>query len=120
MNQNLLALASSIVLVCGAAACLPSVPLANEAADTGALERDVKVATERMKDLADKLDEGQKKLGAQTFPDDLAMVIGAINVPFDASNLEGKRVGRLPNRVLRSLLAFTSGAEGLNRSKDKL
>jgi hypothetical protein len=110
-------LALSVVLLC-LGACKPAPPPAARGA--ALLEKDVKTATVTMKTLADKLDDAQAKLGHKTFPADLALELAGIVVPFDATNLEGKNIGHLPIRVLRSVLAFTSGAEDVNRSKDKL
>jgi hypothetical protein len=118
MKPKILVLSSFVVLLFLGAACKPAPPLGVRGA--ALLEKDVKTATETMKTLADKLDDAQAKLGAKMFPGDMAIQLVGIVVPFDATNLEGKDIGHLPNRVLRSLLAFTSGAADVNKSKDKL
>jgi hypothetical protein len=89
-------------------------------AGAGALEKDVKVAHDKMQELTEKLGEAGTKLGNKTYPDDLATALGGINIPFDATNLEGKQVGSLQGKVLRALLAFTSGCQDLNTKKDAL
>jgi hypothetical protein len=84
------------------------------------LEKDVKAATVKMKELDEKLAEAGQKLSSKQFPEDLATALGGINIPFDASNLEGKQVGSLPGKALRNLLAFTSAVQDVNKSKDSL
>lgn len=85
-----------------------------------ALEKDVKAANEKMKELNDKLAAAAGTLGEKKFPADLPQTLGGINVPFDAINLEGKQVGSLPGRVLRQLLAYTTAVQDLNKTKDSL
>lgn len=84
------------------------------------IEKDVKSATAKMKELDDKLTEAGQKLSSKQFPEDLVTTLGAINIPFDASNLEGKQVSSLPGKALRNLLAFTSAVQDVNKSKDSL
>jgi hypothetical protein len=86
----------------------------------GLIEKDVKAATAKMKELDDKLTEAGQKLNTKQFPEDLATALGGINIPFDASNLEGRQVGSLPGKALRNLLAFTSAVQDVNKSKDSL
>jgi hypothetical protein len=85
-----------------------------------ALEKDVKAATAKMKELDDKLTEAGTKLTSKQFPEALAADLGAINIPFDPTNLEGKQVGSLGSKALRTLLAFTSAVQDVNKSKDSL
>jgi outer membrane murein-binding lipoprotein Lpp len=94
----------------------------SQAAIVGAqgLEKDVKAANEKIKALDEKLAAAAEKLGNKDFPADVAKELGAINVPFDASNLEGKQVGSLPGKVLRQLLAFTTSVQDLNSTKESL
>jgi hypothetical protein len=84
------------------------------------LEKDVKAATEKMKELENKLTEAGQKLTSKQFPETLAADLGGINIPFDPTNLDGKQVGSLPTRILRNLLAFTSAVQEVNKSKDSL
>lgn len=85
-----------------------------------ALEKDVKAANDAMKDLAGKLEAAAEKLGEKEYPTELAKELGGINVPFDATNLEGKSVGSLPGNVLRALLRYTQAVGELNKTKDTL
>ncbi|MCC6558249.1 MAG: formin [Polyangiaceae bacterium] len=85
-----------------------------------ALEKDVKAANEKMKELSEKLGSAASTLGEKKFPADFAKDLGAINVPFDAINLENKQVGSLPGKVLRQVLAYTTAVQDLNKTKDSL
>jgi hypothetical protein len=84
------------------------------------LEKDVREAAKKMKDLDDALTEAGTKISNKAFPDDLAATLAGINVPFDATNFEGKYVGSLPSKVLRPLLSFTSAVQDVNKTKDSL
>ncbi|WP_437539369.1 formin [Sorangium sp. So ce726] len=85
-----------------------------------ALEKDVKAANEKMAELKEKLDAGRTALEGKKFPAELVTQLGGINVPFDATNLEGKQIGGLPGRVMRQLLAYTTAVQDLNKTKDSL
>lgn len=84
------------------------------------LEKDVKVAGDKIKELDEKLTEATAKLTAKEFPEGLATALGALNIPFDATNLDGKNVGSLGGKMLHSLLNYTSAVEDLNKDKDSL
>jgi hypothetical protein len=86
----------------------------------GALEKDVRTANDKMKELSDKLNAASQQLGDKKFPGQLTAELGGINVPFDAMNLEGKQIGSLPGKVLRQLLSFTTAVQDLNKTKDSL
>ncbi len=84
------------------------------------LEKDVRDAAKKMKDLDDALTEASTKLSNKAFPEELGATLGGLNVPFDATNFEGKHVGSLPSKVLRPLLSFTSAVQDVNKTKDTL
>ncbi|WP_438021294.1 formin [Sorangium sp. So ce315] len=86
----------------------------------GALEKDVRAANEKMQELNQKLEEANAQLAQKKFPTQLTTDLGAINIPFDATNLEGKQIGSLPGRVMRQLLAYTTSVQDLNKTKDSL
>jgi hypothetical protein len=94
--------------------------LTEAARGAGLLEVDLKASYDKMKELDDKLAEAKTQLAAKTFPDGLAAALGGLNVPFDATNLDGKNVGSLSGKIMHSLLAFTSDVEALNADKDTL
>lgn len=86
----------------------------------GLLEKDVKAAGDKMKELDEKLLEATQKITAKEFPDALVTALGSLNIPFDPTNLEGKNIGSLSSKMLRSLLNYTSAVEDLNKDKDSL
>ncbi|WP_437617517.1 formin [Sorangium sp. So ce1151] len=84
------------------------------------LEKDVRAANEKMQELNEKLGAATEQLSRKNFPTQLTTDLGAINIPFDATNLEGKQIGSLPGRVMRQLLGFTTSVQDLNKTKDSL
>ncbi len=94
--------------------------LTEAARGAGLLEVELKTSYDKMKELDDKLTEAKGQLAAKTFPEGLAAALGGLNVPFDATNLDGKNVGSLSGKMLHSLLSFTSDVEALNADKNTL
>lgn len=86
----------------------------------GLLEKDIKTAGDKMKELDEKLTEASTKMNAKEFPEALVTSLGALNIPFDATNLDGKNIGGLSSKMLRSVLAYTSAVQDLNKDKDSL
>lgn len=85
------------------------------------LEKEVKTANDKIRELSGKLDAAAAKLGSKTFPTELVTELGGLNVPFDAAtNVASKNVGNLPAKLLRPLLFYTSACEDLNKTKDSL
>lgn len=85
----------------------------------GDIEKEVKAANEKVKELGDKLQEAYDKLGRKEFPADLASTLGGINVPFDATNLEKPGIGNV-GKSLKPLLKYTKDVQDLNEDKDQL
>lgn len=84
------------------------------------LEKDVKGSVEKLKELEEKLTDAAEKLKSKTYPEDLATSLAGLKIPFDSTNLDGKDVGSLPPRVLRSVLTFTSSVEALDKDRESL
>lgn len=84
------------------------------------LEKDVKAANDKMKELNEKLGAAATALGNKNFPKEFAQELAAINIPFDATTLEGKSVGSLPGRTLKALFHYTQAVANLNETKDSL
>lgn len=85
----------------------------------GELEKDVKGANDKIKELGEKLQESAEKLGKKEFPGDLAGALGGLNIPFESTNLDKAGVGSM-GKTLRSLLRYTSTVEELNADRDQL
>ncbi|MDI1436982.1 formin [Polyangium sorediatum] len=87
-------------------------------ANAKALMTDVKAANEKMKELETLLGEAAEKLGKKEYPAELAGQLGGINIPFDATKVDGPSISGLNPGALRQLLNFTKGCEELNKKKD--
>jgi hypothetical protein len=85
-----------------------------------ALMGDIKGANEKMKELDTLLGDAVEKLQKKEYPAELSGQLGAINIPFDASKVDGGAISGLKPSALRQLLNFTSSCEELNDKKDKL
>jgi hypothetical protein len=83
------------------------------------LEKDVKAAAEKMKELETILNDGAEKLGNKAYPDEMVDKL-SITIPFESANLDGKSVGDLPGKTLKQVLAFTKAVEDLNKTKDSV
>lgn len=93
-----------------------------KAAQDGAakLRDEVKAANDKMVDLNTKLQAAGEKLKNSEFPAELSGELAALNIPFDAANLEGRNVGSLPSKILKPLLSYTTSVQDLNKTKDSL
>jgi hypothetical protein len=92
----------------------------NAAKGAALLEKDVKAANDKLKDLDAKVTEASDKIGKKTFPDDLSTALSGLTIPFESANLDNKGVGGLSPRVLKLVLNFTSAVENLNKSRETL
>ena len=86
----------------------------------GALAKDVKAATDKLKDLDAKVMEASDKLKNKAFPDDLSTALAGLTIPFDDMNLEGKGVNGMPSKLFRLVLDFTSGSKNANKLRESL
>lgn len=89
-------------------------------ANAKALMGDIKGANEKMKELDNLLAESADKLQKKEYPAELSAQLGAVNIPFDATKVDGSAISGLKPSALRQLLKFTSSCEALNENKDKL
>ncbi|MDI1481141.1 formin [Polyangium sp. y55x31] len=81
---------------------------------------DVKAANDKMKELDTLLGDAAEKLGKKEYPAELSGQLAALNVPFDATKVDGSKISGLKGTALRLLLNYTSGVEDLNKKKDSL
>lgn len=93
-----------------------------EAAVIGAKEltKDVEAANVKIAELADVLKSAREKLGKAQFPEEEVTKLGALNIPFDGTNLSGKGIGRFKADVVTMLINFASSAAEANDSKGDL
>ncbi|RYZ08882.1 MAG: hypothetical protein EOO73_06190 [Myxococcales bacterium] len=84
------------------------------------LTKDVEVANAKITELADLLKSAREKLGKSQFPEDEVTKLGALNIPFDGTNLSGKGIGRFKSDVVTMLINFASSAAEANDNKGDL
>jgi hypothetical protein len=96
--------------------------IAADAAVQGAkdLTKEVEAANAKISELADILKSAREKLGKAQFPDDEVSKLGALNIPFDGTNLSGKGIGRFKSEVVTMLINFAASAAEANDSKGDL
>jgi hypothetical protein len=86
--------------------------------DAVSLAEDVGKAKDTLNKLADKMDEGVKTLASNKFPDKLATDLGGLNVPFDGSELAGRRFSGFPQDTTAMLVDFITSIQALNDRKE--
>jgi hypothetical protein len=86
----------------------------------GALEADVKTATQKLKEFGAVLDQGLDDLDHKKYPGDLLTALSSTQIPFDETKFEGKYVGDLPPKTMRLLFSYTRGVADVNDKKDSL
>lgn len=84
------------------------------------LTKDVEAANAKISELADLLKSAREKLGKSQFPEDEVSKLGALNIPFDGTNLSGKGIGRFKSEVVTMLINFASSAAEANDNKGDL
>jgi len=97
----------------------------NKAADAavvgaGELVKKVDDTNAQANTLADVLKSAKEKLAKAQFPDDEVSKLGGINLPFAASDLSGKGIGRFNGQVVSALIDFSTAVDKVNDQKEKL
>ncbi|EYF03676.1 hypothetical protein [Chondromyces apiculatus] len=88
--------------------------------DAVVLEKDMKTANDKLREMNDKLTAAGQELGAKTFPKTFAQDLSGMNIPFEASNLAGKQIGSLPPNIVKRLFDYTQAVTDVNKTKDSL
>ncbi len=84
------------------------------------LTRDVEAANKKIEELADVIKTAKEKLGKAQFPEEEVAKLGALNIPFDGTNLSGKGIGRFKSDVLNMLVHFSTASSEANDQKEKI
>jgi hypothetical protein len=84
------------------------------------LTKEVQAANTKIEELANVLKGAKEKLGKGKFPDEEVSKLGALNIPFDGTNLSGKGIGRFKSDVLNMLIQFASASTEANDQKEKI
>lgn len=87
----------------------------------GDLEKEVKGANEKLRELATKLEDAGNALKNKQFPEQVITDLGGLVIPFDADQL-GNRIGgvAMPTKYVRPLVTYTVKVREVNDSKDKV
>jgi hypothetical protein len=93
-----------------------------EAAVQGAkdLTKDIEAANAKIEELANVLKSAKEKLGKAQFPEEEVSKLGALNIPFNGTNLSGKGIGRFKSDVLNGLVTFATATAEANDQKEKI
>jgi hypothetical protein len=94
----------------------------SDAAMQGAqdLTKDIEAANKKIEELANVLKSAKEKLGKAQFPEEEVSKLGALNIPFDGTNLSGKGIGRFKSDVLNMLIQFSTASAEANDQKEKI
>jgi hypothetical protein len=84
------------------------------------LTKDIEAANTKIEELANVLKSAKEKLGKAKFPEEEVSKLGALNIPFDGTNLSGKGIGRFKSDVLNMLITFSTAAAEANDQKEKI
>jgi hypothetical protein len=84
------------------------------------LTKDIEAANKKIEELADILKSAKEKLGKAKFPEEEVTKLGALNIPFDGTNLSGKGIGRFKSDVLNMLITFSTASAEANDQKEKI
>jgi hypothetical protein len=84
------------------------------------LTKDIEAANKKIEELADVLKAAKEKLSKAKFPEEEVTKLGALNIPFDGTNLSGKGIGRFKSDVLNMLITFSTASAEANDQKEKI
>jgi hypothetical protein len=93
-----------------------------EAAVVGAktLSTEIDAANASVGKLSDLLTSAAKSLKDGKFPEAEVKELGAVNIPFDGTNLSGKSIGRFKPQLLTNLISYAEAASKANTQKDRI
>ena len=84
------------------------------------LASDIDAANKKVVELEQVVTAAGKALKDGKYPDAEVKALGALNVPFDGTNLAGKGIGRFKPQVLTMLINYSEAVAKVNTSKDKI
>ena len=86
----------------------------------GLLVGDISKANETATELNELLKAAAKKVKGGEFPADEVEKLGAIDIPFDGSNLMNKGIGRYNSTAMTMLLQYSTAVQNVEDQKDKV
>jgi len=84
------------------------------------LASDIEEANKKVVELEQVVTAAGKNLKDGKYPDAEVKALGALNVPFDGTNLAGKGIGRFKPQVLTMLINYAEAVAKVNTQKDKI
>jgi hypothetical protein len=86
------------------------------ARNAGVVEKEVKSAFDKLKDLDQKITDASDKLGKKEFPNELSGALAGLVIPFEVTNLDKP----VPQRLTRPVATFYAQVENINRERESL
>lgn len=86
----------------------------------GLLVQDIEAANQKAMEMNELLKEAAKKIKGGTFPADEVEKLGAIDIPFDGSNLMNKGIGRYNSTAMTLLLQYSTAVQNAKDQRDKV
>jgi hypothetical protein len=86
----------------------------------GLLVQEIGVANEKAAEMNELLKAAAKKIKGGTFPAEEVEKLGALDIPFDGSNLMNKGVGRYNSTAMTLLLQYSTAVQNAKDQKDKV
>jgi hypothetical protein len=84
------------------------------------LAADIDEANKKVVELEQVVTAAGKALKDGKYPDNEVKALGALNVPFDGTNLAGKGIGRFKPQLVTMLINYAEAVAKVNTSKDKI
>jgi hypothetical protein len=81
---------------------------------------DIEEANKKVVELEQVVTAAGKGLKDGKYPDSEVKALGALNVPFDGTNLAGKGIGRFKPQVVTMLINYAEAVAKVNTQKDKI
>ncbi len=89
-------------------------------AGAGMLVTEIEAADAEIEKLSATLQAAGKTLLGGKYPEDEVKALGAINIPFDGSNLASKGIGRFRPQVATMLIDYATGVAKANDQKERI
>lgn len=86
----------------------------------GLLVTEITAANDKATEMNDLLKEAAKKIKGGAFPAEEVEKLGALDIPFDGSNLMNKGIGRYNSTAMTLLLQYSTAVQNAKEQKDKV
>jgi hypothetical protein len=86
----------------------------------GLLVQDINAANEKAMEMNELLKNAAKKIKGGAFPAEEVEKLGALDIPFDGSNLMNKGIGRYNSTAMTLLLQYSTAVQNAKDQRDKV